>query len=124
MRIVTLSLGALLAVAVGCASSGAGASTTPETARTTTAPRMNVIGQQEIDQLQGAATVQDIIRQARPQWLNNVFSIYMDNSPFAGTLSDISAGRIREIQFLSASEAQARWGSMVRIVILVSTKKQ
>ena len=123
MRIVKLSLGALVVAALGCASSGTGATTTPETVRTTTARRTNVIGAQEIESLQSAPSAMDIVRQARPTWLNNPYSVYLDNTPFAGTLSDINAGRIRELQYLSASEAQSRWGSGVRIVILVSTKR-
>jgi len=123
MRIPRASLGALVAVMVGCASAGTGATTTPETARNSTVRRTNIIGEQEIEQLQAAPTVQDVIRQARPIWLNNPFSIYVDNSPFAGTLSDLSTGRVKEIQYLSLSEAQARWGSGVRIVILITMKR-
>jgi hypothetical protein len=48
--------------------------------------------------------------------------VFVGSAEFGGRLADISAGSVREIQFLTAPEAQMRFGMRVQEVILVTRK--
>jgi hypothetical protein len=117
MRIAALALG-LVIVAGACASSGTAAGDQTATARASTA-RTNVITLQEISESK-AATIPDLIRQLRPGWPRQ-FMVFVGSNPDPTALNR-SPSSIREIQLLSRSEAQARWGSGVSEVVLITPK--
>ena len=117
MRIAALALG-LVIVAGACASKGTAAGDQTATARAST-PRTNVITSQEISDSK-AATIPDLIRQLRPGWPRE-FMVYVGSNPDPTALSR-SPSTIREIRYLSRSEAQARWGSSVQAVVLITPR--
>jgi hypothetical protein len=117
------SLAAVCAAVLLTACAGRGA---PETAapsqRSSTARSTNVISEEEIASHPGAQTAADLIRQLRPSWIRA--EVYMGNNDYGDytSLAQIASNRIREIRFLTLSEAQNRWGSRVREVILITPK--
>lgn len=117
MRIAALALG-LVIVVEACASSGTAAGDQSVTARTSTA-RTNVITAEEISESK-AATIPDLLRQLRPGWPRQ-FTVYVGSNPDPTALNR-APSTIREIRFLSRSEAQARWGSSVREVLLITPR--
>ncbi len=123
MRSSTFLSVTLAATLMACASGGgsatAGSAEAPRTAAASR--RTNVITADEIAQHPGVSSVSDLVRQIRPMW--GQASIFVDNTPFSGTLRDIEVGGVQEVRYLTPSEAQMRWGSRVQYVILVTTKK-
>jgi hypothetical protein len=83
--------------------------------------RTNVITAEELvgHSFQSAA---DIVRQLRPTW--GRAQIYANNAPYGdySVLTQIAAQNVKEIRWLTISEAQMRWGSGVREVILVTMR--
>jgi hypothetical protein len=79
---------------------------------------------EEIASVSGATSVYDVIRIRRPRWLQpprptsvrselqSAVVVYMDNVRFGGpeTLREIHPGAVRLLQYLSASQAEARFG--------------
>lgn len=108
MRVAALALGLAL-VSGACASSGTAAGDQSRTA-TTTARRTNVITAAEISESR-AATVADLIRQTRPTWGQAVIFVGENPDPVGTTRSPTV---VREIRYLTKSEAQAKWGSRVQ----------
>lgn len=107
MRIAALALGIAL-VSGACASSGTAAGDQSRT-NTTTARRTNVITSAEISESR-AATVADLIRQARPSWGPAIVFVNENPDPVGTTRSPAV---VREIRYLTRSEAQSKWGSRV-----------
>ena len=120
MRIAALALGIVMA-ATACASTGTAAADQSPTASTTRS-RANVITLQEINESR-APTLADLIRQTRPGWPTNV-AIFLNNDPFGdySQLRNLSLTRTAEVRYLTASEAQMRWGSRFQAVIQVITR--
>ena len=120
MRIAALALGLVIS-AGACASSQTAAADQAATASSTTR-RTNVITSQEIRESK-ATTLTDLIRQLRPSWPRTV-SIVVNNDVMGGyeMLSQQPVSSAAEIRFLTASEAQTKWGSRVKDVIQVITK--
>jgi hypothetical protein len=130
-RTRTLLLGAVLAGAAGCASSGtAGQAPDPQTtAGSLRAPRErkdpNVITEAELAS-RSTLTARQAIEQLRPQFLrtrgtttlgnaqtSDVIWVYVDGTRM-GTLevlNNIGVHEIREIRYLSPSEATNRYGT-------------
>ena len=108
MRIAVLALGLAL-VSGACASSGTAAGEQTPT-QSSTARRTNVISQQEISESR-AATVADLIRQVRPTWGNAVVFVGENPDPVGMTRAP---SVVREIRYLTKSEAQSKWGSRVQ----------
>lgn len=106
MRIAALALG--LALVSGCASSGTAAADQSRTS-STTARRTNIITLAEIGESR-ASTVADLIRQARPSWGPAIVFVNENPDPVGSTRSP---SVVREIRYLSKSEAQSKWGSRV-----------
>jgi hypothetical protein len=75
-----------------------------------------VISQQEIRDSR-AATLNDLVRQLRPGW-NRGVAWFMNNDPDPNALN-MNPSSVREIRFLSKSEAQMKWGSRYDEVIQV-----
>lgn len=130
MRVAALALG-LVITAGACASSGTAAGDQTRTAATTTR-RTNVITAQEIGESR-APTIGDLIRQTRPSWpraactgpgQSNCFVVFLNNDPDpSGTALNRALGTVREVQLLTKSEAQTKWGSRVsEMVIQVLTR--
>ena len=121
MRIALFALGITIVLG-GCASSGTAAADQRATA-TSTRPRTNVISVQEIRENGTAPSLADLIRQLRPGWPTNV-TVFMNNDPFGAydSLRNISINNASEIRYLTASEAQMKWGSRFREVIQVITR--
>ena len=107
MRIAALALG-LVVVAGACASKGTAGSQQTATA-SSTARRTNVISAQEISESR-APTVADLIRQSRPSW--GAAIVYVGENPDPSALTR-PLGVVREVRYLSKSEAQSKWGSRV-----------
>jgi len=113
---------AIVALALnGCAAKGS-PETAPPSLRSSTARSTNVITQEEIESHPGVQTAADLVRQLRPSWRRA--EIYMGNNDFGdfSTLAQIAVNRIKEIRFLTISEAQNKWGSRVREVIQVTPR--
>jgi hypothetical protein len=125
MRIAALALG-LVVAAGACASSGTAAGDQTRTASSTTR-RTNVITAQEISESR-APTIGDMIRQTRPQWprsactapnQGNCYVIFLNNDPDpSGTALNRALGTVREVLFLTKSEAQTKWGSRVSDMVI------
>ena len=110
MRIAALVL-AIVISAGACASKGTAASDQTVTANSTTR-RTNVITTAEIRESR-ATSVKDLITQARPQWPRQTL-IFLDNEPDpTGTAVSRSPSTVKEIRYLTKSEAQIKWGSRV-----------
>jgi hypothetical protein len=120
MREYLVALSLVVALSA-CASKGTPESAAPSL-RTSTARRTNVISLEEIEGHPGIQTAGDLVRQLRPSWIQA--EIYLDNADHGdfSTLGQISVTRIKEIRFLTLSEAQNKWGSRVREVIQVISK--
>jgi hypothetical protein len=94
-----------------CASSGTAATDQTVTAQTTTR-RTNVITTQEIRESR-ATSVKDLIAQTRPGWPRQTL-IFLDNEPDpTGTAVSRNPSTVKEIRYLTKSEAQIKWGSRV-----------
>jgi hypothetical protein len=113
------------ATIVGCASSGSTKTTTTTPSSSTTrgsaTRRTTLISAEEI--AQGTfATAADIVLSLRPQW--DHVPIYINNTPSGNfnELGQLAANTVKEIRFMSASEAQMKWGTGVQRVIWVITK--
>ncbi len=139
----TLIVGLTLAGAAGCASSG---STTaqagePQTAAVPAPARQrrdpNAITEQEIA-TRPTLTARQVIEQLRPQFLRvrgtttlgnaatqDVIWVYVDGTRHGNleVLNNISANEVREIRYLSPSEATNRYGTgHVQGAILITRK--
>ena len=114
MKLAAMALGLAL-VSGACASSQTASADQTVTSRSTTG-RTNVISTQEIRESR-AATVRDLITQLRPGWNKNV-AVFTNNDPDPEALTRNPAG-VREIRFLSKSEAQNNWGSRYNEVIQI-----
>ena len=123
MRIAALALG--LTIAAGaCASTGTAASEQSPTA-STTVRRTNVITTDEISESK-APSLPDLIRQLRPGWPGpgSTVSIVVNNDVMGGyaMLSNQPVSTVRQVNFLTKSEAQFKWGSRVNEVIQIITR--
>jgi hypothetical protein len=138
----TLLVGVALAGAASCASSGtAGQAGEPQTSAVSSPGRQrkdpNVITEAELA-ARSALTARQVIEQLRPQFLRvrgtttlgnaqtgDVIWVYFDGTRM-GTLevlNNIGAHEIREIRYLSPSEATNRYGTgHVQGAILVTRK--
>jgi hypothetical protein len=126
----------------GCASSGTGGrAAEPQTSVVRAPGRLrkdpNVITSQELE-ARSALTARQVIEQLRPQMLHvrgkttlgnaqssDAIWVYVDGTRFGGVavLNDIGAQEIREIRYLSPSEATNRYGTgHVQGVILITRK--
>jgi len=126
-----LVLAALVLVSA-CSSTGAGSSAD---ARPTPSTDRNLITQEEL-QRTSASNLFDAIRILRPQWLRQSPTIirqggegsllvYLDGVQFGDptSLRQISLLVVQEARYLSASEAQARYGTQdLHGVIAVTTR--
>ncbi|HSA56658.1 MAG TPA: hypothetical protein VLE53_13195 [Gemmatimonadaceae bacterium] len=120
MRGLIAGLGLML-VLEGCASSGTAASAPGSTQRTA-ARRSNVITAAELAESPQLLSVADAVRQLRPGWPQA--QVYLDNDPFGPyqQLSQLTTRNAREIRYLTASEAQMKWGPRVQDIIQVVTR--
>lgn len=114
-----MALLALIVVVQGCAAKGTAAVAAGSTRQTTT-PRTNVITAQELAEHPELMSVADAVRRLRPSW--RAATIFINNDPYVGTSSEIPARNVRELRYLTASEAQMKWGSKYREVIQVITR--
>lgn len=123
MRIAALALG-LVITAGACASSGTAATEQSPTA-STTARRTNVITTQEISESK-APSLPDLIRQLRPGWPGpgSTVSIVVNNDVMGGyaMLNNQPVSTVRQVNFLTKSEAQFKWGARVNEVIQIITR--
>jgi|SRR5881296_1272442 len=124
-----------IAIASACKSAGGGSAGTE--ARPATYQDRNLILQEEL-QRTSASNMFDAIRVLRPQWLRErpmitggrssgqgSLLVYLDGSQFGDptSLRQISVSIVQEVRFLSASEAQARYGTQgLQGVIVVTTR--
>lgn len=120
MRIAALALG-LVVAAGACASSGTAAGEQSVTASSTTR-RTNVISTQEIRE-STAPSLPDLIRQLRPSWPTAV-TVVVNNDVMGGydMLRNQPVSTVKEIHYLTRSEAQMKWGARVQEVIQVITR--
>lgn len=108
MRIAALVLGIVIS-AGACASSGT-AATDQAVTGTTTTRRTNVITTAEIRESR-ATSVKDLVTQSRPSWPRQAL-IFLDNEPDpTGTAMTRAPSTIKEVRYLTMSEAQVKWGS-------------
>jgi hypothetical protein len=140
----SLMLGATLAGAIGCASSGSSSQagdpqTTAVASAGTTRPRKdpNVISGEELAS-RSTLTARQAIEQLRPQFLRtrgtttlgnaqtaDVIWVYFDGTRMGtiDVLNNIAAHEIREIRYLNPSEATNRYGTgHVQGAILITRK--
>jgi hypothetical protein len=126
----------VMAISSGCATAGSASSGTSKGTRS-----QDVIAEAEItSRAREATTALQVIEQLRPQMLRGrgvsspsdvsgeatLPRVYVDEVSYGNlnTLSNVSAGQIKEIRFLSSRDATTRWGTgHMGGVILVTTKK-
>ncbi len=120
-RTCFLSLLAVVILSSACASSGEPGESRPRRSR-------NLITANELSGL-SVASAYEAVRTLRPNWLRphgraGLPMIYRDGTRWGETrsLQRIQIGIIREMRFLSASDANTRYGTGGRGVILVVTK--
>ncbi len=120
-RIRLISLLAIVALASACASSGG--SSGPRRSR-------NRIVAAEVAELVGLSNALEVVQRLRPSWLtprgrSGPPAIYRNDAPWSrdpSGLVNISIESIQEMRFLSAPDANMRWGTNVAgTVILVTT---
>ncbi len=125
-RIRLVSWLAIVVIAGACASSGgsSGGSDRPRRDR-------NLITTADIAELSGMSNALQVVRQLRPAWLRprgrtGIPTVYRNNSRWGenpGALQNISIENVREMRFLSTTDANIRWGTSVSgPVILVTTR--
>lgn len=123
MRVAALALGLVIA-AGACASSGTAAGEQSATGSSTRA-RTNVITAQEISESK-APSLPDLIRQLRPGWpgAGSQVVIVVNNDVMGGyaMLNNQPVSSAKQINFLTKSEAQFKWGSRVNEVIQIITR--
>jgi len=121
------------AITSACKSAGGGSAGTE--ARPATYQDRNLITQDEL-QRTSASNLFDAIRSLRPLWLRQsptiirqgsegTVLVYLDGVQYGdpSTLRQISLLTVQEVRFLSASEAQARYGTQdLHGVIAVTTR--
>ena len=102
----------LLLIVTACASTGEQSSTRYD---------RSVLTQEEIESV-SASNALDVVRQLRPTWLRvrgsksigqvTEVSVYLDGMRLGGpdTLSGVRTATIEEMRYLTAREAQARYG--------------
>ena len=121
-RLRLISLLVIVVIAGACASSGG--SRGPRRDR-------NRIVAAEIAELAGLSNALQVVRQLRPTWLTprgrfGPPAIYRNDARWATdptALENIPIDVLREIRYLSATDANVRWGTGVAgPVILVSTR--
>jgi len=139
-----VACGALLALAaVGCATAGSSGSTSAgASASQSSAPRRggaNMISEAEITS-SGVSNAYELIQRLRPAWLRargtssvngstgggDAPVVYMDGAQLGdlSSLSSVSIQTIRQVQFLSASEATQRFGTnQMGGAILLTSKR-
>jgi hypothetical protein len=112
LRFLTIAL--LVAIAAGCAS-------TSSTSRRTASRDTRVLTAEEIRQ-SSAANLYEVIRAYRPEWLikrgqtsinlEGDIVVYVDNVALGGpeTLRTIDVQSVQSARFMTASEAQMRYG--------------
>lgn len=121
--IVSISVMMVLALALeACASAGTAASAPGTTQRTSTR-RSNVITAGELAESPQLLSVADAVRQLRPSWPREA-TVFLDNDPYGAyaSLSNLTTRQAKEIRYLTASEAQMKWGSRYQEVIQVITR--
>ncbi len=121
-RIRFISLLAIVVIAGACASSGG--SSGPRRDR-------NLIVAAEVAELAGLSNALKVVQRLRPSWLtprgrSGIPAIYRNDAPWSrdpSGLVNITIESIQEIRFLSAPDANVRWGTSVAgTVILVTTR--
>lgn len=133
MRILQLSAFALaFGLSAACASSGTGSATQSGTAQHAPRPSQNLITQEELDGID-VTDVYQAVQRLRPTMLQakrgpttlgagtrsgggseaDAIQVYIDNQRLGGvsTLSQVPKSEIREVRYLSASEATQRFGT-------------
>jgi hypothetical protein len=126
----------VMAISSGCATAGSASSGTSKGTRS-----QDVIAEAEItSRAREATTALQVIEQLRPQMLRGrgvsspsdvsgeatLPRVYVDEVSYGNlnTLSNVSAGQIKEIRFLNSRDATTRWGTgHMGGVILVTTRK-
>ena len=120
-RIRLISLLAIVVIASACASSGG--SSGPRRSR-------NRIVAAEVAELAGLSNALQVVQRLRPSWLtprgrSGPPAIYRNDARWSrdpSGLVNISIESIQEMRFLSAPDANMRWGTNVAgTVILVTT---
>jgi len=123
----TILLAATLLATGACASTGtgAGADGAPQTR---SASSGNVLGASDIESAT-QRNMYDVLSALRPRWLQNpnardldpksaaeAISVYVNGRPSGGieSLSGIDKTAVERVVYLSLTEAQNRWGSVVR----------
>jgi hypothetical protein len=116
-----MASGAVLALSA-CATSGTAVSD-PGSTRTTTARRTNVITAEEIAENRDVVSVGDLVRKLRPGWPRTV-TVFLNNDPQGdySVMNQLGVSSARELRYLSASEAQMKWGMRFREVIQIITR--
>ena len=126
----TLLLAAALLATGACASAGTSADGEPRAARSSSST--NLLGPAEIE---GASqrNMRDVITALRPRWVQNtnardfdprstseLISVYVNGRPSGGldALSGIDKSAVERVIFYTLSEAQGRFGSVVRAPVI------
>ena len=120
-RTCFLSLLAVVILGSACASSGTPGEARPKRNR-------NLITADELRTV-AAASVYEVVRHLRPNWLRprgrtGMPVVYRDDMRWGEdprSLARLSTRNVKEIRFISASEASTRYGSGFKGVILVKT---
>ena len=122
----TLLLAAALLATGACASAGTTADGTPRAART--ASSTNVLGPAEIEAAP-QRNMRDVLTALRPRWLQNQsagsirgmgangeISVYVNGRPSGGldVLTGIDRSAVDRVVYYTLTEAQNRYGSVVR----------
>jgi hypothetical protein len=132
MRVSVLSVLAAVALATACASNAVSTTASPSQ-RTSTSRRTNVISMEELAQDKSSQSAADVVRKLRPAWVSQAqalqrqgrpLQVWIDTNVFGdfSSLSQITATRVKEIHWLTKSEAQSKWGSRVQEVVWVVSK--
>lgn len=118
MKRIVLAV-ALGLIAAACATRGTASSSNAVT-RSVSTRRMNVISSEEIMENRALVSVGDLVRQLRPAWRYS--AIFLGEQLYDGTLANLQSGNVREVRYLSASEAQMKWGMRYQEVVQVILK--
>ncbi len=111
-----------LMLALGACATNRTALSDPTATKTSTVRRTNVITREEINEHPELISVADLIRQLRPGWQQTTVFVNNDYYGDYSSLGTLQTGNVKEVHWLSRSEAQMKWGSRVLEVIQVITR--
>jgi hypothetical protein len=105
----------LVLLAQGCATSIPAAGDEGNAGRTSRG-RENLITGEELADHPEFASVAEAVQRLRPRWREA--TVYVNDTQYYGTSRDIQLYNVKELRYLSLSEAQMTWGQSISTAVI------